>query len=586
MISALPLLLLAAQAISLDVNTQEGATIAGDYDFRVTVKSEKAISQVEFYVGEDLRASDSSTPYEFHLDSLAEGEGAKKISFIAYTIENESAKKVLNITIDNGVSKGADFHVQRAKDALTVSKWDDAIQAGRIALKAQPGYNPARVVMARAYLAKGVLDSAQRYAEDAVASDPAYREASELLTVINLQRAFNTFHRGTEDPGETLSTVATALKAAATQRKKNLDDTVDAMKTTDAVAYADTAIRAGRYSAAVNALLPAFRAEPSKPAIANRIAYSQVRMSKFAEAYATYNESRKRQSLDAYGNALTAVIAYNLGSDQIADDAMKEAILSDNEDFGVRSAQVYLAIARNKRDVVSKLARDLALESSMLPEVQYYLTTVYSWSRDFEQSRRAFERCVMAEPAMPDAYVLRANESLTLAIADKAAGTETGDRSKQIEYNFKVAKMFYEAALASRPEAADAMIGLSIIGAQQKDFLTSYKFALAAAAAQPSYAAARYGYAYAAAKRQNDLRGGVEAIRKQNKDGSLTDDQRAQIAKMNAEANQLQLVLQAEMKAYGELDKVQLQGRSIPTLEEVQKYFLKSGRLPVMTAPK
>jgi hypothetical protein len=172
-LSALATLIGLPSAIQINVNTKEGDVIAGDYVFRVTAISDKPVTQVESYVGEELRDTDASTPYEFRMDTLAEKEGPLKVTFAVYTTENESAKKSLSLRVDNGLDKGAEFHVARANELLTVSKWDEAVQAARVALKAKAGHNPARLAMARAYQGKGVLDNAQRFAEDANAADRA-----------------------------------------------------------------------------------------------------------------------------------------------------------------------------------------------------------------------------------------------------------------------------------------------------------------------------------------------------------------------------------------------------------------------------
>src|SRR5579862_4148950 len=116
-----------AQKLTLSVNVNDGDTVSGDVHFVVKVQSKNPVTQVEFYVGTELRDTDPSTPYEFNLDSLAENDGDLKIKFVAYTSEGENASKTMVLKIDNGISKGAAFHLAKAKDLLAVSKWDDAI---------------------------------------------------------------------------------------------------------------------------------------------------------------------------------------------------------------------------------------------------------------------------------------------------------------------------------------------------------------------------------------------------------------------------------------------------------------------------
>ena len=60
--------------------------------------------------------------------------------------------------------------VEEGNAFLVDQKWDEAIRSGRVALKAKAGYNPARILMARAYMGKGVMDKAQQFAEDALAA--------------------------------------------------------------------------------------------------------------------------------------------------------------------------------------------------------------------------------------------------------------------------------------------------------------------------------------------------------------------------------------------------------------------------------
>ncbi len=70
-------LLLGSPKVEINVNTEEGQSLSGVHVFRLTVTSDHPVSQVEFYVGSDLRETDTSTPYEFMLDTLTEKDGAR-----------------------------------------------------------------------------------------------------------------------------------------------------------------------------------------------------------------------------------------------------------------------------------------------------------------------------------------------------------------------------------------------------------------------------------------------------------------------------------------------------------------------------
>ena len=389
-VSSLALLLFGP--ITINVDAKDGEAVMGERLLRVTVQADNPVTQVEFYVGEDLRETDTSTPYEFRLNALDEKDGNLKVTFAAYTTESESARKSLTFKIDNGVGKGADFHVERGLGLLTAGKFDDAINAGKVAMKATPSYNPARLLLARAYFAKGVYDQAQKFAEDVVTAEPNNADARELLSGINLQRAFTTFNRGGEK-AETLATIAVALKSAAENRRINLEARLEAIGApTDAnrLAYADAALRAHRYSAVINALATPFIREPSNNAVANRLVYAYVRTGRFDDARNALNQVKRNGALDGYGNALAAVLEATAGNEAASDEAMTEAILGDGEDLGVRTAQVYVALKRGKLTAMKSQASDLARDAGQRPEVNYYLSILLNATQDYSGSQKRF----------------------------------------------------------------------------------------------------------------------------------------------------------------------------------------------------
>lgn len=578
---ALLLLGIGGQAPQITVDVKDGEVVAADRVFVVRVQSRNPVTQVEFYVGEDLRETDGSTPYEFHLDALAENEGDLKIKFSAYTTEGESAHKSITIRIDNGISKGAEFHVGQANEHLSVSKWDDAIRSSRVALKAQSGFNPARITMARAYLGKGIFDQAQKYAEDALNADPTLLEAADLLSAINLRRAFTTYHRSGEQL-QTVQTIGQALKAAVQNRKKILEAAVDKLEPptdANALAYADAAIRAGRYSAAISVMTPRFRQDTRKNEFANRLAYAQMRGGRFRDAMLTLNESNRQNSLDAYGWALRAVLNTLYGDYEASDDAMRQAILSDSDDLGVRTAQAFLAIARNRTDTLRQLASNLAKDQSQRSDVNYYLAVVNARLNEFSAFRDAFERCVLAEPTNYDMYIYRGNESLALVAAGRLGASES-------TYHIASARMFFETALEARPDAAEALAGLSLAYSFDKKPADAHRFARAATQASPGYAAGQYIFSQTCLAMETELRSAADALLRSAKDGNLTTDQRTRYREMLDEAGRYGKEGQTANLTAGQLDRPNLEGRELPRQQEAYNYFAKYGRIPLIAAPK
>jgi len=544
-----------AGAPLINVDAKDRDTIFGERKFRVTVQAQSPITQVEFYVGSDLRDSDTSTPYEFKLDTLEVDDGDLKLTFAAYTTDGKSTKKAVTVRVDNGVAKGADFHVQKGNELLSQSKWDDAITSGRIALKAKKAYNPARVVLARAYMGKNVLDRAQKYAEDVIGDEPNNLGGLELLAAIKLQQAFITVNRG-GSTADTQKTIAEALRGAADARRKSLDMQVDnfgAVNDDNRLRYVDLAITAGRYSIVPSQLSTVFARDMTNANVGNRIAFAQVKMGRWAEARATLGNLNKRSAMDAYSYALLAVIETEAGNRQASDDAMKEAILSDAEDLGVRTAQAYIALKNVNTGVLGKLASDLARDQGQRTEVNYFLSALTNRLADFEQSRKYFERAVLAEPSNADMYVERGNESVRIALK---AGLDKKDADLQLNG----AKILFETAIVGQPTSFQGLSALAMIHLMQGNVTEAIKFGEAAVAANPNYAAGHYALAAAFS----------EASKRA--DGS----QKARLISESQKSN---------LKA-GLLDKANLEGREIPNAPAVFRYFETGGRTLVMTPPK
>jgi len=534
-----------AGAPVINVDVKDGEAISGERHFRVTVDSKSPITQVEFYVGSDLRDSDTSTPYEFKLDTLAEDDGDLKVTFAAYTTDGKSTKKPMTLKIDNGVSKGADFHVAAGEEFLRNSKWDDAITSGRIALKAKKNYNPARMVLARAYLGKDILDRAQKFAEDVVADDPKNLPALDLVAAINLKRAFNTYNRG-GNAEDTQKVIAEALKAAVDSRRKTLDYQVDnfgAVTDQNRLKYADLAMAAGRFSLVPPVLEKQFSEDISNVAIGNRIAFADIKMGRFADARATLKNLSKKNAMDAYSNALLSVIETEAGNKGASDDAMKEAVLSDSEDLGVRTAQAYIALKNGNNSVLGKLSSDLARDQGQRTEINYFLSALTNRLQQFEDSRRYFERAVLSEPANADMYVERGNESVHVSIFGGLA-------KKDADVQLANAKIMYETALAAQPNSYQALAGMSIVSLLQNNVKDAVKYGEASIKANGNYAGAYYAAsaAYAAARMVGE----------------------GQAASLKA----------------GALDKPNLEGREVPDGKAAFRYFSTFGRTLVMTPPK
>lgn len=597
-------------SVQVKVNAKPGETITGERTFRVTVVAKNPVTGVEFYVGSDLRDKDSSTPYEFTVDSLSETDGDLKLRFKAFTTEGESGEASVTIKVDNGTSKGLDFHLTKGREALQDSKFADAVTAGRIALRIDPKSAEAKVIVARGYLGLGTLDKAQKYAEDAVDSSPNDAAAASMLSTIKLKQAFLTMNSGT-DRQETLNTITEAMKTAVETRRKFVDKSFDAMSSpTDEtlIPYTDAALADGRYSAAVTALQPAFQKDDRRADVGNRLAFALTRLGRYNDALTVLSKVR-RGAPDGYTFAQLAVLYAELGDPDGSDAAMKEALLSDPEDPAVLSAQAYLALKYVRQKLVNKTSLLLfyddfggsdgtaratartALRNALSQMekgqggtaiLSYYQSALSNKLEDFPKGQSYFERSVLADPLTVDAYIEQGNRSV--------GSTFNGTPSKEeIQQRLGAARAYYGAALAAQPSSAAALAGLSLVATIEGKLDEAIKWGESAVRAQPTYAAGyvvlgtAYNLGSIAARLQadklrtaNNTAGTSGAERQENETKARQLESQATTYARNAR----------DTAASGAKQDARLEGYELSKPYAAYRYLYAGGRIPVLPLPK
>ncbi len=547
---------LARPSIDVTVDSKPGQIVSGIHEFHVRLGETKGIvTQVEFYVNHDLRDTVSSIPYNFNLDTIGEDEGALNIEFRAYSTEGETGKINLNVTIDNQIGMGPEFHNRRARDLLTDSKWDDAILESRLALKAKPGFNPARVSMARAYQGKKSYDRAQKYAEDAVAATPDDREALLLLSSIDIDRAFATFSRGS-DQVSTQESIRKAFKSSIEIARKIQDQDLDkvALTADNVLLYADMAIRAGRYTRAFTALNPAAEKDFSNADVVNRLVYCLLREGRFDEADVALHRLKKAGKYNAYSSALEALLNSAFGDDAGAEASMAQALAKDSDDLGVTTARTFLALKRGKRDVMAQLVDQMNQKFSHRNEVKVFLSSLLEQLGRMDEARDCFIEALKADPTNTDAYVQEANLALQIGFYSQL---EASSRDMQVDS----AGIMFGSALESRPESPEALTGLAVVALVRGNNDDGIKFAKAATESSKSYAA---GYLVLSAAYKVDILTKPEDVGRR--------------------ALRLKQAQEAALAA-GKIDKRHLEGGTMPTIEAAWRYFAVAGRTPLLTPP-
>ncbi len=558
------LALLGAQAVEIQLNTQEGAKISGEHTFRVRVVADNEIvTQVEYYIRDEYRGKDQSTPYEFTIDTLAEPDGPFKIVFAAYTNSGKSVKKPFQFTIDNGMAKGLEFHLQAAREALQESAWDKALTSGRVALKIDAKSANAHLLVARAYYGKNVLDEAQKHAEDAIETNPDLDEARDLLTAVSLRQAFGVLASDSKRDGA-LEAIGAAYGLAIESTQARLDRALERRdRDQELLAYVDAALAAGRYRLAIGALQEPFRRDNRDSALVNRLAYAYLRTDQYRLASDTVGQLIRFGTPNAYSYAIRGLAEWELGNRSASDEALREALLQDSQDIGVRTAQAVISLKKGETHTLRQILNGLMNDYGQRPEVAYLVAALSNRMGEYGQGRKFFETAVLANPTLYDAYLEEGNVALGIAVDGRLD-------QQGLDYQLRSAEMLFQTALKAKPDSAEALSGLALTKLMQAEYGKGLEWARAAVKAAPGSAGAHYVLAAA-------LAGNARQSRTiQANDRTSLDARR--------EANMVEARKAAEQA--GRLDVPKLGGREIPDIVTAWRYFAQFGRKPILTPPR
>ena len=545
-----------AADIKITTSLSDGDKISGVVTLKVTVTSEATVNNVEFYVNNRLRGTDSSTPYTLTLDTVTEKEGPLEVEIGVYTSAGDQKKMKLKLVVDNGLNKGAKFHTDNAVKFLQVSKWDDAIQACRIALKADESFVPAKLAMSRAFLGKAVYDEAQKWGEDAMLSGES-PEVLELLSGIHANRAFVILSMS-GDKGDALKEIAKAMKASIIMRHKSLDMQIKALgAVTDAnrLQIVDLYIKKNDYSPARRLLREKYKNTDPDLAIANRLIFAEMRSGRMVDAYKVTEEIQKYSAPDGTTWGLIAAgQAYYRQYDK-SSEALRNATLSGDESPSLMTAAAFLALRKNDRSAMGSQITQMLRKAPSDAEVFYYISTLQYMTGQRLEAFRNFRNTLASNPLLYDAYVQRGYE----ALYSSSTAAETGaaaDKDLLIEQ----AKQYMELALVAKPDSAEALNGLAIVYLLQNKVVDAVSMAEAAVRAGSEYPWAWFTYS--------------SALDKSNTSNDPIT--RNKISKLSNDACQ----------TAGKLDKSTLAGRNIPTPMEAWRYSAENARIPTLIPPK
>ena len=249
---------------------------------------------------------------------------------------------------------------------------------------------------------------------------------------------------------------------------------------------------------------------------------------------------KKFGEYSGYGFALAAIVATENGNDAMSDDMVKEALLNSPDSLGLKTAQAFIALKRDRPKALADAAGSLLKDGDTKSETFYFAAALSNRLKDIERGRRYFEKALMADAADHDMYIEQGNEAIALSLM---TGVSAKDKDFQLEY----AHAMYDLALQCRDNSSQALAGVAIANLFQKNAKDALNYAEAATKAGPMYSAAWYAYAAALSYAHKDARQALATAEK--------------------------------------LDERNLRGRAMPDASIVFKYFNTTGRTPVISVP-
>jgi tetratricopeptide (TPR) repeat protein len=176
--------------------------------------------------------------------------------------------------------------------------------------------------------------------------------------------------------------------------------------------------------------------------------------------------------------------------------------------------------------------------------VYYFLKTLMFYTGQYSESRDYFQKAILADPLLIDAYIERGYEALVVA-----ANPQSGlDKDKALLLD--QALSFFDLAYTIKPDSAEALNGLALTSLYMKKNDDAMKWAQGAVGAGPEFPWTHFTLA-AVLNAKGDYRGAVKEVDKG-----------------------------------GELDKVVLQGRGVPSADEAWLYTYRFARVPVIMLTK
>jgi tetratricopeptide (TPR) repeat protein len=421
--------------LSIRFDLQDNAKVSDTVTLTARVRSEDdtGIEKVEFYLGDQLVATDTSTPYTYEWDTLQVAEGSYTFTVRAYDAKNNAASAKLTLVVDNELSRGADFHADAALAALKEGKTADAVRFARRALKIAPSNLRAARALAGIYRQQRELGRAIEVLERAeIPPDDVETRADLVALYINAGENAGSTEAFLDQASKAVEVYA-KLQEARKLRQPSGGDAVSA-----AIARGDAYFAARNWDAAIREYQRAGSAETAPMEALNRLLLAYINAGRRRDAETLLRVLTNFKRADDVTTVIRGLMLYNTQEFAKAQQTLKPMVEKRMLSALIVSGYLHLVLKQSRQaQMMAEQAQQIAPD---LPEVHLLRAYVLTDSID---SRRALLRAQELDPLLPEAYAMRAYQILLTS----------GSR------RFASADALFEFALKRDPQNVYAMLG-------------------------------------------------------------------------------------------------------------------------------
>jgi tetratricopeptide (TPR) repeat protein len=367
---------LALADITIKADLEDDAKISDIAKITAKITSTEPIDKVEFRVDDELRYTDTSTPYSFDWDTIADKEGKHELSITAFDSNGSTKRTTVNLEVDNELGLGADVLATKAKEALAEKKYDAAILYGRRALKAEPGNIVGSRAIASVYGMRRDWGKAIATLDKAMGLDSSAAGMSELASY-RVQRAL--------EPDNAANFFA-ELSSANELRRKSADLAIADIKKSSAgnsEAIGDALLQAGRVREAIAEYSKIATKADAPLSASNRLALAYCLADQPQEAMGILRPLQRSKKDDAASRAIMGLA--HLRMTQFAE--ARQAVQADLADQ--RPASLIIAAfadnALGKAKEAAAFAKDAVALAPTASEAHYALALAAPNLKDQER---------------------------------------------------------------------------------------------------------------------------------------------------------------------------------------------------------